>query len=182
MEEKSNSIWKAGLTYGAILGLITIIYTILLYVMDQSFNKTLGYVNSLFIIVMVYYGAKSYRDNYLNGYITYGRALGISMIIVLVSGVIGTIYFFIHTNIIDTEYLTKSLQYAEEELIKKGTMSDDQIEMAISMQKKMMTPAIMALIGLVGSAFWGFIISLVTSIFVKKQGDPYQEAMQDIEE
>ncbi len=181
MEEKSNSIWKAGLTYGAMLGLILIIYTVLLYVIDQSFNKALGYVSFLFMAAMVFYGAKSYRDNNLGGFITYGRALGISMIIILVAGIISTIYFLIHTSIVDTEYVTKLLATAEEQLLKKG-MSDDQIEMALSMQKKMMKPAIMAVFGLVGTGFWGLIISLITSIFVKKEGDSYQEAMQDIKE
>lgn len=181
MEEKSNSVWKAGFIYGAILGLILIIYTVLLYVMDQSFNKGLGYVSFLFMAAMIFYGAKSYRDNNLGGFISYGRALGISMIIILVAGIISTIYFLIHASVIDTEYISKLIAASEEELLKKG-MSDDQIEMALSMQKKMMKPAIMGIFAFLGTAFWGFIIALLTSIFVKKQGNSYQEAMQDIEE
>jgi len=181
MEEKSNSIWKAGLTYGAMLGLIMIIYTVLLFVMDQSVNKVLGYVNFVFIAGMVYYGAKSYRDTSLNGNISYGRSLGISMIIILVAGIIHSIYFVIHTTIIDPEYINKLLAVVEETMLDRG-LSDDQIEMALSMQRKMMKPAIITIMGLVGSAFWGFIISLITSAIVKKDGDPYQEAMQDIEE
>ncbi len=181
MEEKTNSIWKAGLTYGAILGLLMIIYTILLYVMGQSFNKALGYVTFIFIIVMVFYGAKSYRDNNLNGYITYGRALGISMIIVLIASVINAVYFYIHATIVDTEYFTKLIIATEEELLGKG-MSDDQIEMAISMQQKMMKPAIMSLLSIFSIGFWGFIFSLITSIFVKKEGDAFQKAMHDVEE
>ncbi|MFC2152426.1 DUF4199 domain-containing protein [Bacteroidota bacterium] len=181
MEEKSNSIWKAGLTYGAMLGLIMIIYAVLLYVMDQSFNKGLSYVNYLFFIAIIFYGAKSYRDNSLNGFITYGHALGISMLIVLFAGIINAIYFSIHISVVDTDYISKLMVAAEEELMNRG-MTDDQIEMALSMQKKMMKPAIMAALGLLGVGFWGFVISLITSIFIKKQGDPYQEAMQDIEE
>lgn len=181
MEEKSNSIWKAGLTYGAMLGLLMIIYTILLYVMNQSFNKALGYVTFLFIIVMVFYGAKSYRDNYLNGYISYGKALGISMIIVLVAAIINAVYFYIHITIVDGEYLNKLIVTAEEELLNKG-MSDDQIEMAIAMQRKMMRPALMSILGILSIGFWGFIFSLITSIFVKKEGDSFQEAMEDVKE
>jgi uncharacterized membrane protein len=181
MEEKSNSIWKAGFTYGAMLGLILIIYTVLLYVMDQSVNKVLGYVNFIFIAGMIYYGAKSFRDNNLNGNISYGRALGISMIIILIAGILHSIYFIIHTTIIDPEYVNKLLAVVEETLLERG-MSDDQIEMAINMQRKMMKPALMTIFGLLGTAFWGFIISLITSAIVKKDGNSYQEAMQDIEE
>lgn len=181
MEEKTNSIWKAGLTYGAMLGLLMIIYTILLYVMDQSFNKVLGYVTFLFIIVMVFYGAKSYRDNILNGYISYGRALGISMIIVLVAAIINAIYFYIHITIVDGEYINKLMAATEEELLGKG-MSDEQIEMAINIQRKMIKPALMSILGILSIGFWGFIFSLITSIFVKKEGDSYEETMQDIKE
>jgi hypothetical protein len=65
--------------------------------------------------------------------------------------------------------------------MEKG-MSDDQIEMAINMQKKMLQPFIMTILTFFGTAIFGFIISLITSAILKKQGDPYQEAMQDIEE
>ena len=181
MEEKSNSIWKSGLTYGVMLGLILIIYSVLLYVMDQSFNKGLGYVSFGFIAAILFYGTKTYRDNSLNGFISYGQSLGFGMIIILFAGILHSIYFMIHINIIDTEYISKLLAFTEEELLKKS-MTDDQIEMTLSMQKKMLKPALMTLFGFLGTAFWGFIIALITSIFVKKQGDPYQEAMQDIEE
>jgi len=181
MEEKTNSLWKAGLMYGLILGLILIIYTVLLYIIDQSFNKVLGYAVYLFIAVMVFYGAKSYRDSSLNGFISYGKALGVSMLIVLFASILNSIYLYIHVTIIDTNYIAKLLAFTEEQMLQKGT-PDEQIEMAIKMQSKMMKPGIMSAIAILGIGFWGFIISLITSIFVKKQGDPYQEAMQDIEE
>jgi len=181
MEEKTNSIWKSGFIYGAILGLIMIIYTVLLYVMDQSFNRFLPYLNYVFLAIIVFYGAKSYRDNSLDGFINYGRALGISMIIVGVAAIISSVYFFVHISVVDTEYVTKLLMTVEEGMLEKG-MPDDQIEMAVSVQKKMMKPGILSVLSFLGIAFWGLVISLITSIFVKKQGDPYQEAMQDIEE
>ena len=181
MEEKSNSIWKAGFMYGAILGLILIIYTVILYVFNQDFNKVLRYVGFLIMAIMVFYGAKSYRDNYLDGSINYGRALGISMIIVLVGAIISSIYFLIHIKAVDPDYMVKLLAETEEQLLNKG-LSDEQIELSLEMQKKWTKPGLMLAFGIIGSAFWGFIISLITSIFVKKQGDPYRSAMQDIEE
>lgn len=181
MEKQSNSMWKTGFKYGAILGLVLIIYTILLFVLDQSFNKVLPYLNYVFLAIIVFVGAKTYRDNSLGGFISYGKALGISMIIVLIAAVINSIYFYIHLTLVDPEYITKMLITVEEGMIEKG-VPDGNIEMALEMQKKMMKPALMSVFGLLGVGLWGFIISLITSIFVKKQGDPYQEAMQDIEE
>ena len=69
----------------------------------------------------------------------------------------------------------------EENLLKQG-MSEDQIEAAMAITAKMMTPGWLSIMGLFGSVIAGTIISLVTSIFVKKQGneDAFDEAMEEI--
>jgi len=54
--------------------------------------------------------------------------------------------------------------------------------MGLSLQKKKMSPVLISLFSFLGMMFWGFIISLITSAFLKKEGDAYQNAMQDIEE
>ena len=181
MEEKSSSFWKSGLTYGLILGLILIIYSVLLYVMDQSFNKGLGYISFIFIFAVLFYGTKTFRDNNLDGYISYGHALGFGMIIILFAGIFSSIYFAIHITLIDSDYITKLLAFSEEQLLNKN-MPDEQIEMALEMQKKMMKPLIMSILGFINTAFFGLIMALISSAIVKKQGDPYQAVMQDIEE
>ena len=65
--------------------------------------------------------------------------------------------------------------------MQKG-MSEDQVEAAMSITSKMMTPGWMSIMGLFGSVFIGTIISLVSSIFVKKlpSEDAFDEAMEDV--
>jgi hypothetical protein len=50
------------------------------------------------------------------------------------------------------------------------------------MTSKMMTPGWLSIMGLVGSVFSGTIVSLLTSIFVKKQPseDAFDEAMEEV--
>ena len=182
MEEKSTSNLKVTLTNGAILGLALIIYSVILYVMDLSLNKYMGWVSYLIIIGFLIYATKSYRDNNLNGNISYGKALGFATLVVLFAAILQAIYTYLYITVIDTEFVNKLIAMTEERMIEQGTMSDDQIEMAISMQKKMMKPVLMSIMGLVSTMFFGFIIALITSAFIKKEGDPYQSAMQDIEE
>ena len=43
MEEKVNP-WKANLTNGLILGLVGIVYSLVMYFLDLSLNKTQGYI------------------------------------------------------------------------------------------------------------------------------------------
>lgn len=181
MEEKSNTTFKAGLTYGVILGLILIIYSVLLYVMDMNLNKYVDWISYILIIGIIIYGTKKYRDDNLKGIISYGQALGLSTIIIVFGALISTIYTYFFISVIDPDYINKVLAAAEEQLLKKG-MTDDQIEMAIAMQKKMMKPVLMAIMGFFVTVIVGVILSLITSAFLKKEGDPYQNAMQDIEE
>ena len=179
--EKKSSFWKANLTNGLILGLALIIYSVLLYIFDLNLNKYLGYVSYIIIIAGVILGTKSYRDNNLNGFITYGQALGFGTMLVVVAAVLSAIYTYLFVAIIDPDIIDKILAISEEEMLKKG-MSDDQVEMAQSFSKKLMSPVVMSITGFIGTSIVGFILSLITSAFLKKEGDPYQEAMQDIEE
>ncbi len=181
MEEKSTSVFKVGLTNGIILGLALIIYSVLLYVLDLNLNKYLGNVSFLIMIAIIVYGTISYRKNTLNGIMSYGQALGLATIIIVFGVFLSSIYEYIFITIIDPGHLDKVLAAAEEQLLQQG-LSDDQIEMALSIQKKMMKPVIVSIMAFIGTVIIGFIISLITSAFLKKEGDPYQAAMQDIEE
>ena len=181
MEEKSTSPFKAGLTNGIILGLALIIYSVLLYVLDLNLNKYLGWVSYIIMIAIIIYATNAYRKNTLNGNMSYGQALGLATIIIVFGALLSSIYEYIFITIIDPGYMDKVLAAAEEQLLQQG-LSDDQIEMGLSVQRKMMQPFVVSILNFFGTVFIGFIISLITSAFLKKEGDPYQEAMQDIEE
>ena len=68
------SLGKNALTYGAILGGINVVYSLILWIMGQTTNKYLGYVGLIFVIGLMYYGTKEYRDKQLGGFMTYGKA------------------------------------------------------------------------------------------------------------
>lgn len=63
-------------------------------------------------------------------------------------------------------------------------MSDEQIEDFGQMMTKMQSPLVIAISGLLTFGFIGFIISLVTSIFVKKNDEEnaFAEAMGEIKD
>jgi len=65
MEQKTN-VWKTNLTNGLILAMIGIVYTLVMYFLDLTINKTQGYVFLLVLIVSLFFLVKSYRDNYLH--------------------------------------------------------------------------------------------------------------------
>jgi hypothetical protein len=173
MDQKVN-VWKANFTNGIILGLIGIVYSLVMYFLDLSLNRTQGFIFIVIQFVVLYFLVKSYRDNFLHGSMTYGQALGAGIVICLYYAIIIAIFTYILYAIIDPDLLNKQLAASEEMMLKRG-MSDAQIEAGRQFQEKIMKPEIMAPITIFGNMLWGFILSLIIGIFVRKESNPLIE-------
>jgi hypothetical protein len=170
MEER-KSVWKETLNYGLILGLITIVFSVLTYMLDAT-GKPWVIVPSLIIsIVALYMLLRSYRDTFNHGYISYGRAVGAGMVISIYSAILGAAYIYILYGFIDPGLVDKQILEAEEKLIAKG-MPEGSIDAALQMQAKFMKPWFMAISSIFSAAFFGLILSLLVSLFIKKEGNP----------
>ncbi len=180
MEDKST-FWKNSLKHGLIVGLAMVVYGVLLYILELNLNTALGYVNYVILIAGFILGTKAFRDHELNGNISYGRALGYSVVILTVATLISIIYSYLMMTVIDPDMVNKIQAIGEEKMLERG-MTDEQIEMAQKMNSKFMSPGIMMTFAFVGMMIFGTILALITSAFVKKEGDPYNAAMEDINE
>jgi hypothetical protein len=173
MEEKVN-VWKANLMNGLILGLAGIVYSLIMYFLDLTLNKTQGYV---FIVVeagLLFLFLKAYRDNVKHGQITYGESFGAGVIISLYYSIIMAVFIYILYSFIDPGLVKKSLAMAEEIMQKKG-IPEASMDMAMKMQEKIMKPQIIAPLSIFMNMIWGVVLSLIISIFIKKDGNPLIE-------
>lgn len=170
MEEKV-SVWKANLTNGLIMGLTGIVYSLIVYFLDLTFNKAQGFVFIVIQLGLIFFLLKSYRDNYLHGQITYGQSFGAGVVIFLYYAIIMAVYTYLLYTVIDSGLVDKQLAFAEEAMVEKG-LPQASIDAAMSIQAKMMKPAIMAPFSILGSMIGGVIVSLIISIFVRKEGNP----------
>jgi hypothetical protein len=169
--ETKVSVWKANLTNGVILGFIGVVFSLLLYFFDLMGNKSLSYASLLIEMVILYFMIKSYRDNFLNGYITYGKSVGAGVIIFLYATIISAIFTYILFKFIDPGLINKLLAISEEAIAKKG-LPQQSVDAAMNMTRKMMTPEIMLISGLFGGMLGGTVASLLVSIFTRKEGNP----------
>ena len=170
MEEKVSP-WSANFTSGLILGLVGVVYSLIIWFLDLSFNKIQPFVIIVVQIFLLFYLLKSYRDNFLHGQITYGQSLGAGTIIFVYYAIIMAIYTYILNKFIDTGLIAKQIAFMEEQYIARG-MPQVAIDSAIALQKKILKPEIMAPLSIFGSIIGGFIYSLIISIFVRKEGNP----------
>jgi Protein of unknown function (DUF4199) len=169
--EQNVNVWKANLTNGLILGLTGIVYSLVVYFLDLSLNKTQGFIFLALEIVLLYFLLRSYRDNYMHGQITYGQSLGAGVIICLYYAILMAIFAYILYSFIDKGLIAKQLALTEETLVKKG-LPQASIDTAMGFQQKIMKPAIMAPLSVFGNMLWGVVFSLIVSIFIKKEGNP----------
>jgi Protein of unknown function (DUF4199) len=170
MEEKVN-VWKANLTNGLILALVGIVFSLLLFFLDLSLNKTVGYINIPIQLVLLYFLLKSYRDNFMHGQISYGQSVGAGVVIFVYYAIIMAIFTYILWKVIDPGLAKKSMALSEEMMEKKG-MPQTAIDAGKAFTEKIMKPTVMAIITIFSSMFFGVIYTLLVSIFIKKESNP----------
>jgi hypothetical protein len=167
-ENKKPSLLRSTLNYGVMLGLALVIYSILLWMFNATFNQGLSYISYVIMIGGIVLATRAYRDQEQGGYISYGRSLGVGTLTVLFASVITSVYTYLLFSVIDPGLLDRLMIMREEAFYESG-LADDQIDMALQMTERFARPGIMAISGFFGGVFVGFIISLITSIFLKKE-------------
>ena len=109
-----------GLISGAIMSLMMV--ATVPFADKIGFDKSvvIGYTTMVLSFIMVFFGIRSYRDNVAGGYITFGRAFVIGLLITIVSCLcyVGTwevVYFKIMP-----DFAEKFSKYAIEKVIASG--------------------------------------------------------------
>ena len=98
-----------------------------------------------------------------------GESLKTGLGIALISGIVFVVYFFVFTNYIEPEYYTNAEKVAEATILETyPTWSDEQVEAAVAMSKKMQGFGMMSAIVMIMSLFFGFIVSLIAVLIMKR--------------
>lgn len=179
--EQNSTFWKSSMIYGLYLALILTLFSVVLYVTGFILSPNAGYASMAITIAGIVICQIQYRNKELNGVISYGEAVGFGTAIMLFAGIVTALYTLVLYTFIDPGLIDQTKALQEEAMLTKG-LTEDQIEAAMTMTSKMLTPGWMSMMGLVGSVFMGTIISLLSSIFIKKQPteDAFNEAMEDV--
>ncbi len=172
--EKRTQV-KVAMTYGAMYGLAaSIIYLLFYFAGADVDNKTPQWFGYVILIGTLYIGIKSYRDQDLDGFISYGKSLGTGTLIGMFGGIISGFFTVLMFTVIDPGLAQKIVEQAHQDMIEKGTMTEEQVDMSISWMQKFMSPGILFVFSIIGSIFMAFIFSLMVSIFTKKEPPTFQ--------
>lgn len=170
MEEKLKSAFKPSLVPGIYLGFALIIYTLLLYVLDIDLESPFKYGSYAIVAIGLYFSIVSFRDKYLNGFISYKKAFSAGFYTGLFASVIASIFTYIYVQYIDTELIANILIMSEETMLEQNPdMTNEQIEQALSMTEMFMSPFIMSIVGFFSNVILSAVLSLIIAIFAKRE-------------
>ena len=163
-----KSPFGTALKWGAIAALVLIIISLGLYLIGQDRNSAAQILQYLIIIGASAYAIKVHRDQDLNGYISYGRGLGVGTLTALFAAIGMAIYLFIFLQFIAPDFIEESLDEARRNMIERD-MSDEEIEQGMKFTKMFMTPGLMSVMVVFMFTLVGFITSLIASAFIKNK-------------
>jgi hypothetical protein len=167
MEEKTTPIWKSALISGLYLAIALILVSVIFYVMGNPFSKVGQYASYPIMIGGIILAQLNYKKA-LGGTLTYGQAVGVGVLAMVFASLISGIYTFLLYQVIDPSLQEQLRIYTEEQIIKQGKVPEEQLELVVKMATKFQSPPILFAMAVVGGAFIGTIISLITAIFIKK--------------
>ena len=168
MDKKNTSVIVNALVWGIIIGLVSIVYSVILYMLNQTFNRALGYLGLIILIAGLAIAMKNYRDNILEGILPFGKAFGFGILIVLFSALIGTIYAYLLYEVIDPGLLERMREFQADKMLERG-LTEDQVEQALELSKRFMKPVLLFITGLVGNLLVGVVISLIMAAIFRKE-------------
>ncbi|MCK0156939.1 DUF4199 domain-containing protein [Cellulophaga sp. F20128] len=168
MEKNQPNTGKIGWTYGLIGGVISIVFTLMLYFMDMmaeaATNIGIQLVGLAVLIGVIVIGILQFKK--INeGFITLSQALKIGAAIALINGIISLAFTYLLTQVIDPALGVSLLEVGKQQALQQyPQMTDEQWEQGLAVQK-----VVSYAFGIILPVIIGLVIGLVTGLIVKKQ-------------
>ncbi len=162
------------MNYGAVLGLFLMLIALLFWAfgIDEQQSVIPSILNNLVLIGFLVYAISQYRDNINHGSVSYSESLKLGTSVAFFSSVIMAFYTFLYITYLNPEMVANIINITEQAMLETNPeISDEELDLALSITTKFMQPHWMMIMGVLGGTFTGFLYSLVISIFVKKEID-----------
>ena len=170
MEESRVSIRQYILNYGSLLGIVSIIFSLMLFFLDMHYknDSTAGIVSLIIMVGVLLYSFISFK-NQNQGFISLSECLKTGLGVSLVSALMGIIYTQILVNFLDPDTMQKALDLTIDTLrAENPEIPQEALDTTRSIQEKMSSPLIFSAVQIIFALFFGFIISLIGGLIVKK--------------
>lgn len=168
MQTNTNPLLRHAFLFGALVGGVLILTSLMFYFrgVPISVNPQITSINYFLIITGIYFGLRIYRNDILNGIISYGRALGAGVLIIGFAGAFYAIYIYVLVKYFDASILQEFIAITEKSLI-EAKYSDEQVELFMALYEKI-TPGAFAFAQWFSKLGAGFLFSLILAFFFSR--------------
>lgn len=173
MEDQNEQSEKAttrsvGIRYGLIMAVVSIAYFVILNLTGVDMSQGIGrWASLIYTIAIIFLAHKYFKENG-DGFMSIGQGVGIGFWISLISSVISSAFTYVYIKFVDTTFIEQMMDKQREAMAESDNLSDEQIDQAMEMTAKFMTPGMMLVFGIVFGIIIMVICALVISLFTKK--------------
>jgi hypothetical protein len=173
---------KTVLTFGIISGLIIVVLwmaTRSLWMdpdgqMDMFKGEIIGYTNMIVALSMIFFGIRQYREGYMGGQITFGKAFKVGLFITLIASAIYVIWWMVYFNTSEVaqSFPEQYLQHMKEQWAASGMSSAEVQQKTEGFEKNMelyKNPLVMAGMTLMEILPVGLIVTLISALILKRK-------------
>ena len=168
---------KIVLTFGLISGAISaglMFATVpFIYKIGFEYGTVVGYSAMVLSFLLVFFGIRSYRENVGDGQISFGRALGVGILIVLVSSIIYVIAWEIVFQNWLSDFPERYTNYVLEKARASGVSAEDVARQSEEMNSMWAlyksNPLVRAAFTLIEPLPVGLLITLISAAILRKR-------------
>jgi uncharacterized membrane protein (DUF441 family) len=136
-------------------------------------GRWFGWLSLVLGIAVTWLGVRAVREESADKSLSFGKGVSSGFMINLYSGVIGSIYGFIHFTFINPSFADYTIDLAKQ---KAGNASEAQLAAMEKGIRFMMSPAILTITGFIMSLVFGIVVALIVSAFLKREPQAPVEA------
>lgn len=173
MEENQPKTGKYSLNYGLITGGIGIIFAVMLFTMDMHYERGFA-VQGVQIAILaagIIFGIIQFKKAN-SGYLSISQALKVGAGVALVAGILGLIWFFLFSNLIEPDFMDTMYELGKEQAMADNpSITEEQMDQSIEMQKNfawISYPVILII-----NIIIGLIVGLIGGLIMKKEEQAY---------
>lgn len=167
----NNPLFRHSLFNGIVLGITLSLFELIAYLLGILPKTIMGYINIAIVTSMVIISIRKYRDQFQNGFISFGNAFLIGLFICLISGAIWSLYRLIEYSL--APQIIEDLLLMIEEKLLESSMQEDQIESMMKLYGMIYTAPVLAISTFIfNMGIGGSILSLILAAILKREGNP----------
>lgn len=179
IEKKKAGLLQHTMANAVIIAIALIISSMVFFLTEKSQSPVNTVIVVIIILAGLVYSIKAYRNESLDGYISYGQSFGYSALISLFAGIIIGIYTFVFLSYVSPDIFedlkqTAILQTEQTMFEANPNITDAELDTIIDFQLRFMTPTVMSIGSIASTTIIGLLLGLIVSIFLqRKNPEPF---------